>query len=63
MTEDEKLPEPVANTEPARRKMVRPPTGGTSAGRGMGTQMKTADKKSMSSVQWIKRQLADPWSE
>ena len=29
----------------------------------MGTQMKTADKKSMSSVQWIKRQLADPWSE
>ena len=43
--------------------MVREPTGGTAAGRGMGTQMKTADKKSMSSVQWIKRQLADPWSE
>ena len=43
--------------------MVKPPTGGTAQGRGMGTQIKTADKKSMSSIQWIKRQLADPWSE
>ncbi len=56
MSEDDK-------PEPARRRMVRPPTGGTAAGRGMGTQIKTADKKSMSSIQWIKRQLADPWSE
>ena len=48
---------------PERRRMVRPPTGGTAAGRGMGAQIKTADKKSMSSIQWIKRQLADPWSE
>lgn len=63
MSENEKPPEPAANAQPARRRLVRPPTGGTSAGRGMGTQMKTADKKSMSSVQWIKRQLADPWSE
>ena len=61
MSDDDK-PEP-APSEPARRKMVRPPTGGTAAGRGMGTQIKTADKKSMSSIQWIKRQLADPWSE
>lgn len=43
--------------------MVRPPSGGTAAGRGMGTKIKTADKKSMSSQQWIKRQLADKWSE
>lgn len=57
MSDDEKP------AEPARRRMVRPPTGGTAAGRGLGTQIKTADKKSMSSVQWIKRQLADPWSE
>ena len=49
--------------EPARRKMVRPPSGGTAAGRGMGTKMKTADTKSMSSQQWIKRQLSDKWSE
>ena len=54
MTEEEK---------PERRRMVRPPTGGQAAGRGMGSQIKTADKKSMSSIQWIKRQLADPWSE
>lgn len=55
MTDDEKPSE--------RRRMVRPPSGGTAAGRGMGEKIKTADKKSMSSQQWIKRQLADPWSE
>ena len=43
--------------------MVRPPSGGTASGRGMGTKMKTADTKSMSSQQWIKRQLSDKWSE
>ena len=63
MSNDEKPPKAETAAEPARRRMVKPPTGGTSAGRGMGTQMKTADKKSMSSIQWIKRQLADPWSE
>lgn len=46
-----------------RRRMVRPPQGGTAQGRNMGAKMKTADTKSMSSQQWIKRQLADPWSE
>ncbi|OYX75632.1 MAG: hypothetical protein B7Y85_11875 [Brevundimonas sp. 32-68-21] len=51
MSEDEKPQE--------RRRMVKPPTGGTAAGRGMGTKMKTADTKSMSSQQWIKRQLAE----
>jgi 23S rRNA (uridine2552-2'-O)-methyltransferase len=65
MSNDEKTPKAPKATEaePPRRKMVRPPTGGTAQGRGMGTQIKTADKKSMSSIQWIKRQLADPWSE
>jgi 23S rRNA (uridine2552-2'-O)-methyltransferase len=29
----------------------------------MGGKIKTADKKSISSIEWIKRQLADPWSE
>lgn len=43
--------------------MVRPPTGGTAAGRGMGQKIKTAEKKTLSSQSWIKRQLADPWSE
>jgi len=55
MSEDEKPQD--------RRRMVRPPKGGTAAGRGMGQKIKTADKKSMSSQQWIKRQLSDPWSE
>lgn len=65
MSNDENPPKAhnATEPEPARRKMVRPPTGGTAQGRGMGTQIKTADKKSMSSIQWIKRQLADPWSE
>lgn len=43
--------------------MVRPPSGGTAAGRGLGQKLKTADKRSLSSQQWIKRQLADPYAE
>lgn len=46
-----------------RRRMVRPPTRGDVAGRGMGQKLKTADKRSMSSQQWLKRQLSDPWAE
>lgn len=49
--------------QPERRRMVRPPSGGTAAGRGMGQKIRTAEKKSLSSQEWIKRQLADPWSE
>lgn len=55
MTDDDPKPE--------RRRMVRPPTGGTAAGRGMGQKIKTAEKKTLSSQQWIKRQLADKYSE
>jgi len=44
-----------------KRRMVRPPTGGTAAGRGMGTRLKTADLRSMSSQQWLSRQLNDPF--
>jgi 23S rRNA (uridine2552-2'-O)-methyltransferase len=49
--------------KPERRRMVRPPTGGTAEGRKVGGRIKTADTKSLSSQQWIKRQLADPWSD
>lgn len=49
--------------EEPRKRMVRPPTGGDPAGRKQGVKMKTAADKSMSSQQWIKRQLADPFSE
>ena len=58
MSEDEK----PADKPPERRRMVKLPTGGTAAGRSMGAKMKTADDKSMSRQQWIKRQLSDKWS-
>lgn len=41
--------------------MVRPPTRGDAAGRGMGQRLKTADERSLSSQQWLSRQLADPY--
>jgi 23S rRNA (uridine2552-2'-O)-methyltransferase len=62
MSQDDDTPD-TTPPQPERRRMVRPPTGGTAAGRGLGQKMKTADNKSMSSQQWIKRQLADKWSE
>ena len=48
---------------PERKRMVRPPTRGSAAGRGMGQKLRTAADKSMSSQQWLKRQLADPFAE
>ena len=44
-----------------RRRMVRPPVGGLEAGRGMGTRLKTAEDRSLSSQQWLERQLNDPY--
>ncbi len=44
-----------------RRRLVRPPTGGDPAGRGFGARLKTADKRSLSSQQWLSRQLNDPF--
>jgi 23S rRNA (uridine2552-2'-O)-methyltransferase len=41
--------------------MVRTPTGGDPAGRGMGTPVKTADHRTLSSQQWLRRQLNDPF--
>jgi 23S rRNA (uridine2552-2'-O)-methyltransferase len=46
---------------PEKRRLVRPPTGGDPAGRGGGSKLKTANQQSMSSQQWLKRQLADPY--
>ena len=43
--------------------MVRLPSGGTAAGRKVGQKIKTADKKTLSSQAWIKRQLSDEWSD
>ncbi len=47
--------------ETERRRMVRAPTGGDPAGRGMGTPVKTADHRTLSSQQWLRRQLNDPY--
>ncbi|MBX7247471.1 MAG: RlmE family RNA methyltransferase [Caulobacteraceae bacterium] len=52
----------MSDEEP-RKRMVRPPTRGDAAGRKQGVKMKTAADKTMSSQQWIKRQIADPYSE
>ncbi len=41
--------------------MVRAPTRGDAAGRGMGQRLRTADERSLSSQQWLNRQLADPY--
>jgi exopolyphosphatase / guanosine-5'-triphosphate,3'-diphosphate pyrophosphatase len=50
-------PKPPARQE----RMVRPPSGGDPAGRGFGARLKTADKRSLSSQQWLERQLNDPF--
>lgn len=47
--------------EPPRRRLVRPPSGGDPAGRSLGARVKTADARSLSSTQWLERQLNDPF--
>jgi len=47
--------------EPPRRRLVRPPTGGDPAGRSLGARVKTAETRSLSSTQWLERQLNDPF--
>lgn len=44
-----------------RRRLVRKPTAGDPAGRSVGQKLKTAKQHGMSSQQWLKRQLADPY--
>ena len=44
-----------------RRRMVRPPTGGMAQGRSLGQRLKTAEHRSLSSQQWLERQLNDPF--
>jgi 23S rRNA (uridine2552-2'-O)-methyltransferase len=44
-----------------RRRLVRAPTRGDAAGRGLGQRLKTAEHRSLSSQQWLERQLNDPF--
>lgn len=48
-------------SEDEKRRMVRPPSGGEASGRSLGQRLKTADKRTLSSQQWLERQLADPY--
>ena len=41
--------------------MVRLPTSGDAAGRGMGQRLRTASDRTLSSQQWLERQLKDPY--
>ena len=44
-----------------RRRMVRPPSGGTSAGRAVAQRLKTAKVRTASSQAWLERQINDPY--
>ena len=48
-------------SDDGKRRMVRPPSGGEAVGRGMGARVKTADNRTLSSQQWLNRQLNDPF--
>ena len=48
-------------TEPPRKRMVRPPTGGTDAGRSGPKRLKTAKERTPSSQAWLERQINDPF--
>jgi 23S rRNA (uridine2552-2'-O)-methyltransferase len=48
-------------SEPPRKRMVRPPTGGTEAGRAGPKRLKTAKERTPSSQAWLERQINDPF--
>jgi 23S rRNA (uridine2552-2'-O)-methyltransferase len=48
-------------SDDGKRRLVRPPSGGNAAGRSLAQRLKTADKRTHSSQQWLERQLADPY--
>ncbi len=47
--------------EPPRKRMVRPPTGGSDAGRARPVRLKTAKERTPSSQAWLERQINDPF--
>ena len=47
--------------EPPRKRMVRPPTGGSDAGRAGPKRLKTAKERTPSSQAWLERQINDPF--
>ena len=49
-------------TEPPRKRMVKPPTGGIEGGRGKPARLKTAKQRTPSQQAWLERQVNDPFS-
>jgi 23S rRNA (uridine2552-2'-O)-methyltransferase len=49
-------------TEPPRKRMVRPPTGGEEDGRGKPARLKTAKQRTPSQQAWLERQINDPFA-
>lgn len=49
-------------TEPPRKRMVKPPSGGSEGGRGKPARLKTAKQRTPSSQAWLERQINDPFS-
>jgi len=52
----------MSDEEPPRKRMVRPPTGGTEEGRGRPVRLKTAKERTASSQAWLERQINDPFA-
>jgi 23S rRNA (uridine2552-2'-O)-methyltransferase len=53
----------MSNDEkPPRKRMVRPPSGGTEAGRVVPERLKTAWKRTPSQQAWLSRQINDPFA-
>ncbi|MFT4251686.1 MAG: RlmE family RNA methyltransferase, partial [Caulobacter sp.] len=50
------------NDEPPKRRMVKPPTGGSEGGRGKPARLKTAYGRTPSQQAWLERQINDPFS-
>jgi len=50
------------DAKPPRKRMVRPPSGGTEAGRATPERLKTAWKRTPSQQKWLNRQINDPFA-
>jgi 23S rRNA (uridine2552-2'-O)-methyltransferase len=48
--------------DPPRKRMVKPPTGGTESGRVVPARLKTAWKRTPSQQAWLNRQINDPFA-
>ena len=52
----------MSDETPPRKRMVKPPTGGTESGRVVPERLKTAWKRTPSQQAWLSRQINDPFA-